>query len=397
MAPDARLLDLTRLVSRLGKGPATGIDRVESAYLEHLLGPGTPVFGLIRSAVGYMLLDRAGMWALRDGNIAVGKNDIIGRLAYRRDPARGRAEAALRRVAIARCTRPLLWRMLRQYLPQNAGYLSVGHANLDHACLAQVHRAGLRIGVLVHDTIPLDHPDFARQDSVLPFRHKMQSVSRHADVVIHTTQDTRRKTERWLGDFGRVPPGIIAPLGVLVSPPVPADVPTVLCFAGPYFVALGTIEPRKNYSLLLDAWQLLANIEPTPQLVIIGARGWANMALLARLEALPAGGPVTVLHGLSDGAVAALIDGSQALLFPSLAEGFGLPPIEAAARGVPVISANLAVVRDLIGDFAVYLDPTDAYSWAETIAKHKKPAKPEERRMTPPVWADHFKIVLSRM
>ena len=390
--PAARLLDLTRLVSRLGRGPLTGIDRVEAQWLNHLATGEEPAFALIRSAAGFLLLDRAGMARLLDSPLPA-RGDLLSRLGHRRDPLRARAETLARRLSVARCLRGGLARMLRRHLTQGGTYLNVGHANLTDHGLTAIRAAGLRVLVLIHDTIPLDHPHLARADTVEPFRRKLAAVAAHADRVIHLTADTRARTEAQLTRLGRVPPGVVAPNGVTVA--APAALPTGLNPVAPWFVALGTIEPRKNLGLLLDAWE---HLTPAPQLYIVGNRGWADPALLARLDALPPGGPVRVLSGLSDGAVATLLCGARALLFPSLAEGFGLPPLEAAALGTPVIAGDLAVTRELLGDYAVYLPVGDSYPWAETIAM--KAAEPpgegvQGSGVRIPRWEDHFKIVLS--
>lgn len=389
----ARLLDLTRLVSRLGRGPQTGVDRVEFAYLSHLLTLDQPLFGLVRTPLGFLLLDRSGMSALRSlalGEAPLGRADLLGRLSQRRDPRRAKADAAMRRLAIARAPRPLLTRMLRRYLPDGSSYLNTGHANLTDRTLTAIRKAGLRVTVLVHDTIPLDAPQFCRPDTIPDFRRKMAAVARHADLVIHTTHATRARTEAQFAQLGRCPTGIVANLGVPVpeTTPHPSDTP--------YFVTLGTIEPRKNHALLLDVWDRLPARKP--DLHIIGSRGWNNAAVFARLDALTANAGIIERHGLSDAQVATLIAGATAFLFPSHAEGFGLPPIEAAALGTRVISSDLPVIRELLGDNAVYLDPTDVYSWVETIAALAKAPRAENgqtKRFLPPTWAEHFKIVLN--
>ena len=92
----------------------------------------------------------------------------------------------------------------------------------------------------------------------------------------------------WLG---RVPPGCVAALGVLVASPCQPDL-AELDLARPWFVTIGTIEPRKNHALLLDVWQALSQRLPAaqmPQLVIAGSRGWRNEAVFRRLDARPAG------------------------------------------------------------------------------------------------------------
>jgi glycosyltransferase involved in cell wall biosynthesis len=376
----------------------TGIDRVELAYLAALQADDVPLFGLIRSGAGWLLLDGAGcggLQALATGKAALGKPDLLSRLVHRGNPLRAAAESSVRRLAMARGARPGLARLLRQ-VPKGASYLNVGHANLTARSLSTLRLAGLTVTVLIHDTIPLDHPEFARPDTVEPFRAKLAAVSAHATRVIHITDAARQKTEAQLARLGRTPPGLTAAIGVSLPHPDPTALPPGLDLTPPYFVTLGTIEPRKNHALLLDIWEELGPLPP--RLYIVGNRGWADAALLARLEALPPGGPVQELRGLSDGAVAALLQGATALLAPSHAEGFGLPPLEAASLGIPVIAADLAVTKELMADKAVYLDLSDRYSWMQTILRQTQTAISDRSRETlwrPPDWAAHFKKVLN--
>jgi glycosyltransferase involved in cell wall biosynthesis len=84
---------------------------------------------------------------------------------------------------------------------------------------------------------------------------------------------------------------------------------------------------------------------------------------------------------------------AHGLLFPSLAEGFGLPAVEAAARGVPVICSDLPVFREVMGDHATFLDPRDPEAWAGAVSRHV--AEPPARRpIDAPNWHDHFKTAL---
>ncbi|MBL4929677.1 glycosyltransferase [Fuscibacter oryzae] len=394
VAGPARLLDLTRSVSRLGRGPMTGIDRVEAAWAAELVKQTEPALALIRTGAGFLLLDRVGMAALLTTDLPA-RADGLARLTHRRHPAWARAETLARRLAVARCSRFGLARMVRRWCPAGGIYLNLGHANLVPRTLRQVQRGGLKVTVLIHDTIPLDHPDLVRVGSPDAFRRKLAAVVQHADRVIHLTAATRQLTEGHFARLGRVPPGCTAPLGVMPARPDPAALPAGPTLSRPYFVALGTIEPRKNIGLLLDVWDVLA---APPQLLLIGARGWAGADLLARLDALPPGGAITELNGLPDDAVAALLAGARALLFPSLAEGYGLPPLEAAALGVPVLALKLPVIHETLGDYPVYLNDSNRYSWAtkiEELVQTTERAGQTDARIVLPTWEAHFNAVLS--
>ena len=388
----ARLLDVSRLVSRAGQ-VATGVDRVELAYLRTLTSDGaTPVFGLCRTALGFVLLDRAGLLALAQAFVtrAFPKPDLLSRLnRHLSDPAR-LGQSFARRHAIARASRGRLRRLLRR-VPDGFTYLNVGHSNLTRpVCRAVKSRPGARIVVLIHDTIPLDWPQMQRDGTVAQFRAKLEVARRFADRIICTSESCAADVRRHLGAMP--PPIVTAHLGVEVPRPAPEDIPLGLMPLRPYFVVLGTIEPRKNHALLLDIWDDWG--PGAPDLLICGHRGWRNADVFARLDA---GVPhVTEAPALSDGAVAALLQGSQGLLFPSLAEGYGLPPLEAAALGVPVICAELAACRELLGDWAVYVDAQDRYSWAKEIKRLMQDEPGRRRdRLAPPHWSSHLRAALA--
>ncbi len=397
--PQARLIDLTRLASRLGLGAMTGIDRVEYAWARHLSGLDRPLFGLIRTRLGFALLNAAGIAGLLDraaGLCPVGPVDLTSRLIWRRNPARGRAEADVRRLSMARASVLGLPRLLAR-VGVGFSYFNLGHSNLTPPVMRAVKAAQGCVTVLLHDTIPLDHPEFTRAGIPAVFGRKLGAVSHYADLVIHTTQAARRASEAQMQRLGRVPPAMVANLGVTVAPSLPGDLPPGIDLDQPFVLALGTIEPRKNLELLCDVWD---GASALPRLCIVGHRGWADPALFARLSALPG---VEMLGPLSDGAVGALMDRAVALVFPTLAEGFGLPPLEAAARGLPVICSDLAVLHELLHDFPVYLNPRDVYSWRQAIqtlaqdgAQQTEPGQAAHRpRIDPPLWEDHFNAVLS--
>ncbi|WP_146590486.1 glycosyltransferase family 4 protein [Puniceibacterium confluentis] len=389
--PSARLLDLTRLIRRADRR-MTGVDRVEFAYLEHLLTVPEPLYGLVRTSLGYLLLDFSGCAAVHErvAQGTWGPVDLPRRL-HGGNTGRRQGEADARRLAIARCLPPGLGRMLRRHLPERTHYLNTGHSNLTARVLRAVRQvSGMRIGVLVHDTIPLDFPQYQRAGTARKFAGFLQRLVQNADVVICNSAQTRGDVLRHAARWQAAPSCVVAHLGVPL--PVPGVAPEGP-WEAPYFVALGTIEPRKNHALLLDLWDEMG--ATAPHLVILGARGWENHDVFARLDR--ASPRVHELSGLQDGAVFALLAQSAGLLFPSHAEGYGLPPVEAAALGVPVICSDLAVCREVLGNIPIYAKVTDRYLWRQSIialAKSQQTDKKQALEFVPPDWQTHFNIVL---
>ena len=397
--PPARLLDLTRLVSRAGRGPWTGIDRVEAAYLDHLLARPVPLWALVRIAGGNVLLDPDGVKALAArlaGTARWGAIDLESRIRRRGAPARARAEADLRRLAHARAGDRALAAMLARHLPAGTHAFNVGHANLREAGLGALAAVpGLSLSVMIHDTIPLDHPEFCREGMAAVMRARLDATARHADRIICVSADTAARLARHLAG-APCPPVTVAHPGITPAAPDAAALPPGLPPDGPYFVTVGTIEPRKNHALLLDLWEgLSATFGPeAPRLIIAGTRGWRNEDVFARLDARPAG--VIEIAGLSDAALSALVAGSRGLLFPSLAEGYGMPPVEARALGVPAVVADLSVYRESLGAAAIYASPAAPYAWRAIIEALLRNEKRFERPDPPrlPTWQAHFAAVL---
>ena len=401
--PPARCLDLTRLVSRVGRGAFTGIDRVEMAYLERLLEEPAPLYALVTTGRGHYLLGPAGVGALHrrlKGEAPWGANDAVSALLRRHPPLRRRAEADLRRLAVGRARRGGLAQLLGRHLPAGIAWLNVGHSNLGEEVFSAVAaHPGATMAVFIHDTIPLDHPEFQREETVASFARKLQLAGRHADLIIANSGFTRGRIEAHLAATGRVPEVAVAHLGVSPATPRPQDLPPGLDRSRPHFVALGTLEPRKNLMFLLDIWERLAAAGDGPLLYLVGRRGWKSEALFRRLEAGPAN--VHELGSLPDGAVSALVQGSAGLLMPSLAEGFGLPVAEAAVLGAPVICNTLPVYQEFAGDYPVYVNVSDMYLWETKIRKlaDRFRTKDSERRtraasMHLPTWQEHFDHVL---
>ncbi|WP_424967198.1 glycosyltransferase family 4 protein [Dinoroseobacter sp. S375] len=390
---------MTRLVSRVGTGRLSGVDRVEAAYLRHALDRTPEAFGLVRTHAGYLLLGQDGLARLRQGVEDSTKPwdapDLLSRLARHRATPRARVESSLRKLAVGRSVHWGLARMLRRALPEGAHYLNVGETNLTDRVISALRRLpGSRIDVVLHDTIPLDLPEMVTPASRRRFAARFDHLRRDVDRIITATEQVKTQAMAHLGTDGTRPDWCVAPFGLDLATPE-TDAAATRGLSAPYFLALGTLEPRKNLELLLDTWRLAAaELGPAvPTLVLCGARGWLPPEAFAALEANPLyGRKIVEINGASDHHVAGLMSGAQALLFPTRAEGFGFPALEAAARGVPVICSDLPVFRETLGTLPVYLSPDDSYAWLSIIKQAG--AKPEHRerpdlteRFT---WERHF-------
>mgnify|MGYP001045012566 CR=1 FL=1 len=404
--PHARLLDLSRLISRAGR-VLTGVDRVERAYLDAVLKSDVPAFGLIRTPLGFLLLDEAGLRAFTtkiDGKAPWGPASRLAKVFSKLGPELQRALTDARKLAIARCTRRGLGRMLKRHLPDRTAYLNTGHSNLtDFVTTGIKALRGSTISVFVHDTIPLDLPHFQRDGSVERFELFLRRVSAKADLAIYNSRATQNSAETHMGQMGRVPRGLVAHLGVELPQADPSALPKGMPFDEPYFLCVGTIEPRKNHLFLMDVWEQIEKQVPPqqmPHLIICGQRGWKNEEFFFRLDHSRLKGRfIHEVAGLSDGAIAALLDEAAGVVFPSLSEGYGLPVLEAAGRNIPVICTELPVYREILADIPVYASVNDSYLWIRRIMSlaesRRTGQRPQKEAFAPPTWTEHFNLVLS--
>jgi glycosyltransferase involved in cell wall biosynthesis len=124
-----------------------------------------------------------------------------------------------------------------------------------------------------------------------------------------------------------------------------------------YFLYLGTLEPRKNIVRLLEAYKKLKTSEDIPDLILAGKKGWLYRDIFECIHRLKLEKSVIYIGYLSDDDIVPIICGAIAFLFPSLYEGFGMPPLEAMACGTPVLTSNVSSLPEIVGDAALLVDP----------------------------------------
>lgn len=368
------LLDASRMVWRVWTGRLpTGIDRVCLAWLEHY-GPRS--CALVQKGEFRLVLDPAHsdeLFALL----------LLGGRGFRRKIA-----WLLARAMLLHRPQPVAGRI----------YLNMGHTGLDAPGLpAWLRRSALRPVFLVHDLIPVTHPEFCRAQEHARHTLRVRHMLECAHGVVANSAVTLADLEAFADAQGLVVPSrrLVSWLGVDVQVlPDSSAVP-----ARPYFLTIGTIEARKNHLLLLHLWERLVDRlgEAPPRLVIVGQRGWEADDVFAMLDRSPKlRSSVIELGRCSDARMFALLDGAQALLMPSFVEGYGIPVIEALERGVPVIASDIPVFREIAGEIPLYLDPVDGPAWERAITDFSGDSAERRRQLAlmpgfrPPTWEAHF-------
>jgi glycosyltransferase involved in cell wall biosynthesis len=134
----------------------------------------------------------------------------------------------------------------------------------------------------------------------------------------------------------------------------------------PYILFVGTVEPRKNLVTLVRAFA--AVVKDFPHLLVLaGARGWMSEPVFAEIERQGLKDRVVHLGYVPAEDLPALMSGAEVFVYPSLGEGFGLPPLEAMACGVPVVCSNAPALPEVVGDAAILVPPTDVAALEEAI------------------------------
>ncbi|MET0269322.1 MAG: glycosyltransferase family 1 protein [Sphingomonas sp.] len=387
------VLDISRLLSRVLHATPTGVDRVEMAYARGLLAtiPGRLSFAALHPVGRYGRLDRAAVLRFLDETEARWEaNQRPGR--WTRRLAALRACLMLRPRAVPRPARDTV----RVYV-----HSSPHHLERRDRVAGILAREEARLIGLVHDLIPIEYPEYARPNGAALHQARMATLAGEAAGLITNSDATRVSLRRHLERSGHRPIIHVAHLG---THPVVAVRPTDGAI-DPYFICVGTIEPRKNHLLLLNIWRRMIEqhgAAAVPRLVIVGRRGWENEQVIDMLERCPAlAGHVDERAGLPDREMAQLLGGARALLLPSFAEGFGMPVTEALGAGVPVLCSDLPALREAGGDVPEYLDPLDGAGWIRAVQDYADAGSTRRDRQLdrlarwkPPAWSDHIAILL---
>jgi len=250
----------------------------------------------------------------------------------------------------------------------------------------------------VHDLSMLLHSDTQEKKLVQRARSRLPAMARAATMIVTPTNSVRREVHEHL----QVPLARIIAVAEAarecfrpIAEGTALKTRHRLGIKDDFLLFVGTVEPRKNLAMLVAAFEAVVHNYGRPlQLVLAGRKGWLVDDLLDSWKRSPAAERIVLTGYLSDEDLAALYSGCTAFIYPSVYEGFGLPPLEAMACGAPVVSSRIPVIKEVLGQAALLFNPDDAAELANCIngllsseALRKKLAAAGPRRAAEYSWA----------
>jgi glycosyltransferase involved in cell wall biosynthesis len=246
--------------------------------------------------------------------------------------------------------------------------------------IVKLRSRGVKTVFIVYDLLPLEFPNFFVTELSEEFKLWL-SVVASSDMALCISRDVMHKLSGWISKEVASRNPLLSleyfHLGADLQATRPskglpdsarAVLDKIRCRKS--FLMVGTVEPRKSYGFVLDAFECLWEQGADVVLVIVGKPGWKNDITINRLRThVEVGNNLIWLEGISDEYLDMLYDSADALISASLGEGFGLPLIEAAQKKMPIIARDIAVFREVAGDDAFYFDSKDARDLSMAISK----------------------------
>jgi glycosyltransferase involved in cell wall biosynthesis len=237
---------------------------------------------------------------------------------------------------------------------------------------------GARLVGFVHDLLPLQRPHWFRPELQPQFAVHLENLIERATLLVTPSQVVRQALMRHLAKSGqcfhRNLEVVCQPLGAdfWMTPPGAVESAESLSPLGcdPFALMVGTIEPRKNHELVLAAFEQLWSQGERLQLVLVGAPGWCSDKLLERIRShAELGVRLHWFSQLQDAELHTLYKRARTLVFASHDEGFGLPMVEAAYLGCPILAADRPVLREAGGEWPTYLPTQNLAAWVGALRK----------------------------
>lgn len=251
--------------------------------------------------------------------------------------------------------------------------LAAGRYDVYHEPNHIPMRCGLPTVTTIHDLSVLVHPQWHPADRVRWYEREFEAGVRRTRRFIAASEFTKREMVARIGvSPERICVTYQAPRAAFRRKEQPEIERTLgeLGLSVGFFLYVGTLEPRKNVSGLLDAYgDLPAALRERFPLVVVGAWGWKQHELREQMERRGLSAHLRLMGYLRDEQMAVLYSACAAFVWPTLYEGFGMPPLEAMACGAPVIVSDVASLPEVVGEAGTLLDPHQRGAWCEAMRR----------------------------
>lgn len=231
---------------------------------------------------------------------------------------------------------------------------------------------GCPVVVTLHDLIPVKHPETEKRAARIYWRLHIPRAARKSKVVLTDSEHAKQEiVAAYAVPAERVKVvllGYTPTARAIADPETTATVRTRYGLTAGYILYVGTIQPRKNIITLIEALAILRREMGTPpRLVIVGRKGWLYDDLFERIKTLGLEEAITFTGFVPDADLPAIYAGAGVFVYLSLFEGFGLPPLEAMANGVPVVVSNTTSIPEVVEAAGIQVVPTDVAAVAKAI------------------------------
>ena len=269
--------------------------------------------------------------------------------------------------------------------------------------LPRLRREGVRTATLIADVMPVQFTEWFDEGQQRLFKTFFDAHLEYSDKFISISECSLRDAIHYAESIGMKRPTDTAVITMGAnfrrneSPPRPAIAPP-----GRYLLTVGTVEPRKNHALLLDAFEELSELSDDLSAVMVGKLGWMTESVAERIETHPLFGTRVFWFQKVDDT---LLDGLYAHAFlavqPAKYEGFGTPVIEALSHGVPTLSSHGGALTEAGGEWAEYFDPTSVQELVDLVTLHLNDSEHHDASRSrlagymPPSWEDGAEGILA--
>lgn len=372
------IIDVTRLIGRFLKGyQPTGVDRVDLEYVNH-----------ISNASALLRIGR--FW------IFFGK-----KISFQIFKILINQSSESRWVILFLLFKGIIMFLIKPNKIRDSILLNISHSGLERDSYSyNIKKYQLKAIFFIHDLIPIEYPEYSRIGEKQKHINRLHTAIKSGYKIIVNSEDTSKKLSEYAQKNSLdLPKIIVSHLGIKEFILKKSEQPLVK----PYFIMIGTIEPRKNHLMILNVLREIIKEfgDKAPKLVIIGRRGWECENVIDMLERSDSLRPyVLEIQKCNDTQLAEYLFGAQALLMPSFAEGYGIPVLEAISHKILVIASDLNVFREIAGNIPEYISPLDAIGWKKMILEYcdnnsiiRNAQIKRINDFKRPTWSTHFEIL----